>query len=188
MKRLFFGVPIESEKAVQVIEIWRKDPLLNHNVLKWMNPQNWHITLVFLGNTPESVVPLLQQLIDESYSGIKAFKTELCGVGVFPNTHNPKVLWLGLENIEFLMPANTRMRELLQQEGFLLDDKPLKPHLTLARIKILGHRTSFESWLNEYRKLEFGFVAINQVVLYESISTPNGPDYKPLFVKELSGN
>jgi 2'-5' RNA ligase len=185
MKRLFIGVPIVSEKAFLTAESWRKNEHLNRNVLKWAKPENWHVTLIFLGNTPESAVPLLQQLTDESYSRIKAFKTELCGVGVFPSTHKPKVLWLGLENIEFLMPSNTRMRELLQQEGFVLDDKPLKPHLTLARVKMLGHRTSFESWLNEYRKFDFGFVAINQVVLYESIFTPSGPDYKPLFVKEL---
>lgn len=188
MKRLFIGVPVVSQKAVQVADTWRQNEHLNRNVLKWGKPENWHITLIFLGNTPESTVPLLQQLIDKSYTGIKAFKTELRGVGVFPNTHNPKVLWLGLENIEFLMPSNTRMRELLQQEGFVLDDKPLKPHLTLARVKIPGHRNSFESLLSEYRECDFGFVAINQVVLYESISTPSGPDYKPLFVKELSGN
>lgn len=185
MKRLFIGIPIESEKTVQIAETWKKDPLLNRNVLKWVKPENWHITLIFLGDTSEASVPLLQKLIEESFRGIQAFSTELNGIGVFPNTHNPKVLWLGLENLRFLMTAHSRLVELLQQNGFFLDNKPLKPHLTLARVKNLQHRTSFESLLNQYRSFSFGPVGINHIVLYESTSTINGPVYTPLFVKQL---
>ena len=186
MKRLFIGIPIESEKAIQVVETWGKDPHLNRNVLKWVKPENWHVTLVFLGETPESEIEVLQQLIEESFSNIPAFSADLSRVGVFPNTHNPKVLWLGLENLEFLMPAYNRIRELLQQNGFSLDDKPLKPHLTLARVKNIQHRASFETLLNHYQQSTFGRVEINRVALYESTSTTNGPVYKPLFVKELA--
>lgn len=185
MKRLFIGIPIESEKAATQAKIWKNDPKLKGNVLKWVNPENWHITLIFLGSTPESAVALLQQLIEESFDRIQAFSTELCGIGVFPNTHNPKVLWLGLENLQFLMPAQTKMRELLQQNGFSLDNKPLKPHLTLARVKNIQHRASFDALLNYYRQSTFETVEINRVVLYESVSTTYGPVYKPLFIKEL---
>jgi len=185
MKRLFIGIPIESQRAVQAEENWKKDPHLNRNVLKWVKPENWHITLIFLGATPGSAVDLLQQLIEESFNGIQGFSSELSGIGVFPNTHNPKVLWLGLENFQFLMTAQSKMRELLQQNGFSLDDKPLKPHLTLARVKNIQHRASFETLLNHYQQSTFGTVEIDCVVLYESISTNEGPVYKPLFVKEL---
>lgn len=186
MKRLFIGIPVQSEKAVQAAETWRQNELLNHTVLKWANPENWHITLIFLGNTPESEIVLLEKLIEDSFSEIHAFRTELSGVGVFPNTHNPKVLWLGFENLQTLMPGNIRMRELLQQNGFSLDDKPLKPHLTLARVKNIQHRASFEALLKHYQQSTFGMVEINRVVLYESISTKDGPVYRPLFVWELA--
>lgn len=185
MKRLFIGIPIQSDKILETTKIWRKDEKLYHNVLKWVNPENWHITLIFLGETPGSAVALIQQLIEESFSSIQAFSTEMSGIGVFPNTHNPKVLWLGLESLQPLMPACARLGELLQSNGFSLDNKPLKPHLTLARVKNTGHRVSFESLLKQYHQSAFSTVLIRQIVLYESILSSGGPIYKPLYVWEL---
>ena len=185
MKRLFIGIPIHSTEALQIRETWRKDEKLNPNVLKWSDPDNWHITLVFLGFTQETEIGLLKQLIEESYTDISSFSTRLKGIGVFPNTHNPKVLWLGIEDIQPLMSAQARLVELLQLHGFAFDNKPLKPHLTLARIRNAGHLTSFESLLSRYQYFTSGPLEINQVILYESVQTISGPVYRPLFMKWL---
>ena len=185
MKRLFIGIPIRSDRVVQAIEIWKKDQDLNQNLLKWVNSENWHITLVFLGSTDESVLPEIQELIEESFASIAAFSTRLTVPGVFPNFNNPKVLWLGIESIQALISAQIRLVEKLQQNGFVLESKPLKPHLTLARIKNASHRTSLNSLIERYQDTDFGPVSIDRVILYESKSTPDGPVYLPLFVKEL---
>jgi len=185
MKRLFIGIPIESLKSVRQVEVWKKDPQLNQNVLNWTTPGNWHITLFFLGNTEESAIPVLQQLIDEAFSKIHAYQTELRGVGVFPNTHNPKVLWLGLEDLQPLMAAYSKLGELLQQNGFSFDQKPLKPHLTIARVKRADNPSAFQLLLTEYQETVFDEVNVNKVVLFESITTPAGPIYNPLFQKQL---
>jgi len=185
MKRLFIGIPIESPKSVQQVEAWKKDSQLNRNVLNWTTSGNWHITLFFLGSTEESAVSMLEQLIEESFSKIQAYQTELCGVGVFPNTLNPKVLWLGLENLEPLMSAYSKLGESLQQNGFSFDQKPLKPHLTIARVKRTDNPSAFQSLLSEYQETVFDQINMSKVVLFESITTPAGPIYKSLFVKQL---
>ncbi len=185
VKRLFIGVPIESETVKLAVKSWMSDPLFSHRLLNWVNPENWHITLVFLGNQPMSSIALLQQIIEESFCSVHAFNTRIIGAGVFPNQHNPKVLWLSINNLQLLLPAYSQMVELLQQNRFSFSNKLLKPHLTVARIKRLEHSASFESFLTQNQQFSFGSVAINRVVLYESISTINGPVYKPLFVKEL---
>lgn len=185
MKRLFIGIPIESPKSVQQVEVWKRNSHLNRNVLNWTIPENWHITLFFLGSTEESAVAVLQQLIDESFSKIQACQTELHGVGVFPNMNNPKVLWLGLDDLQPLMPAYSHLGELLQQNGFSFDQKPLKPHLTIARVKRADNPSAFESLLAEYQEIAFDQVNMDKVVLFESITTPAGPIYKPLFEKRL---
>lgn len=186
MKRLFIGIPIESETVLKMTAIWRNDQVLNHHVVKWVNPENWHVTLIFLGDTPESSVSLLQQLIEESFSKAGFFGTELKGIGVFPSSHNPKVLWLGLEDIQSLMPFYNRLAEMLHTYGFVLDSKPLKPHLSLARVKNPDHNSAFDLFLRQYQSHLFGSIGIYRVVLYESTLTTNGPVYKPLFVKELN--
>ena len=185
MKRLFIGIPIESTKSVQQVELWKEDACLNRNVLNWTIPGNWHITLFFLGSTEESAIPLLQQLIEESFRDVKAYQTELMGVGVFPNTHNPKVLWLGLEDIQPIISAYSQLGESLQQNGFSFDQKPLKPHLTIARVKKTNHPSAFQSLLDKYQETVFDRIEIKSVALFESISTSDGPVYKPLCIKQL---
>jgi 2'-5' RNA ligase len=185
MKRLFIGIPIVSSKTVQQVELWKKDLNLNTNVLNWTIPENWHITLFFLGNTEESAVAVLQQLIEESFSKIRVYQTELRGVGVFPNTNNPKVLWLGLDDLQPLISAYSHLGESLQQNGFSFDQKPLKPHLTIARVKKTDHPSAFQSLFTEYKETVFDQVIMNKVVLFERITTSAGPIYKPLFEKRL---
>lgn len=185
MKRLFIGIPIESPKSVKQVNLWKNDTHLNRNVLNWTIPGNWHITLFFLGSTEESAVTLLQQLIDQSFRDVQAYQTELQGVGVFPNTHNPKVLWLGLADLQPIQSAYSQLAELLQQNGFSYDQKPLKPHLTIARVKRADHPTAFQSLLDKYQETVCDRIDVNRMALFESISTPNGPVYITLFIKQL---
>lgn len=185
MKRLFIGIPIQSSKAFRTTEIWRASKLFKGNVLKWAKPENWHATLIFLGSTPEPAIPIIQNLIENSFDRIASFATELSGVGVFPNSGHPKVLWLGITDISSLMPSCLKLVKFLQEQGFTLENKPLKPHLTLGRIKNTSGNSVFTSLIEKYQKSNFGTISIDKVVLYESVSTPDGPVYKPLFVKEL---
>lgn len=185
IKRLFIGVPIQSEKALQLSNQWSNDGLLNLNRMVWTKPRNWHVTLFFLGATPESLITMLQQLIGESFHEVHPFATQLNGVGVFPEKGRPRVLWLGLENIQPLMSAYAQLCDLLLKNGLLSDPKPLVPHLTLARIKSLQNKTSLELLLEEYQSFNFGTVDINRITLFESISTTTGVIYEPLFEKWL---
>ena len=185
MKRLFIGVPIQSPKSVQQVEVWKKDLHLNRNVLNWTIFGNWHVTLFFLGSTEETKVLLLQQLIEESFLEAQAYHAELIGVGVFPNSNNPKVLWLGLEDLQPILSAYSQLGELLLQNGFSFDQKPLKPHLTIARVKRTDHPSAFQSLMDKYQETVFDRIEIKSVALFESTSTSDGPVYKPLCVKQL---
>lgn len=160
-------------------------PLFRQSLLSWVKPENWHITLFFLGNQQISGIALLQQIIEESFFSVPAFNAQLYGVGTFLYKHNPKVLWLGLENLQLMLSTHSQMGELLLQNGFTFNNIPLRPHLTVARIKKLENCASIESFLSQNREVPFGSVAINCVVLYESVPTLKGSVYNPLFVKNL---
>lgn len=185
MKRLFIGVPIQSETAMHLAQYWSGDPLLNRNRISWTKPYNWHITFFFLGATPESQVALVEQLIEEAFDDAQPITCQLRGVGVFPEKGKPRILWMGLENLEPLIASYGLLEDLLLKNGFLFDPKPLKPHLTLARIKSLSDRTSLELLQDEFESYNFGTVDINRVTLFESVSTSTGVIYEPLYEKWL---
>jgi 2'-5' RNA ligase len=181
VKRLFIGVPIQSEKAVQAELQWRNRQDLNVNRINWTTPENWHMTLFFLGDTPVSKIRLLEQLIGQSFKGIPAFQTNLSGVGLFPDSRHPKVMWIGLENVGPLFVSRNRLGNLLQENEINFDNKPLKPHLTIARVKQLTNQDSLTAWFQEYREMKFGPIRIDRIVLFESILNPGGPEYKPVY-------
>lgn len=185
MKRLFIGIPIRSQRARQAATIWQADRLLNQNRLAWTIASNWHITILFLGACPEEMVEPLSRIIHQAFEHSHAFSSSLHGVGVFPEKRKPNVLWMGLNNIQPLLPAYHGLIDLLRKNDFAFDSKPLQPHLTIARVKHLADRSSFDFLLNAYRDTFFEAVLIDRVTLFESVSTPQGVRYAPLYEKML---
>ena len=59
-KRLFIGVPVSSLKAIQKVESWKNNSRMRLNKMSWVKPENWHITLYFLGDTPDEKVDVLR--------------------------------------------------------------------------------------------------------------------------------
>jgi 2'-5' RNA ligase len=184
-KRLFIGLPVSSIKAVQKVESWKNNSRMRLNKMNWVKPENWHITLSFLGDTPSEKAELLQNLIEQSFGEVTAFQAKLEGVGLFPNRRDPNVLWLGLNSLQTILPTHQQLGELLQQNGFSFDKKPLKPHLTIARMKYLADRSIIDTLVKDYGQTVFDTVNINKVVLFESLLTPQGPIYKALYTKVL---
>lgn len=185
MKRLFIGLPVSSVKTAQKAELWKNNSRIRLNKMNWIKPENWHITLYFLGDTPEEKVESLKQMIDQSFAGFSAFSAQLEGVGTFPNQHHPNVLWLGLNHLHTILPAYQMLGGLLQQNGLMVDPKPLKPHLTIARIKHLADRMVIDSLIKEYRQTVFDTINIDKVVLFESVLSPQGSIYKVEYTKKI---
>lgn len=185
MKRLFIGIPVLSSKAEEMVRSWQNDQALNLNRLAWTRNSNWHFTLVFLGATQQTAITALCQVIDKAFDHCSSYTSELKGVGVFPNSRRPNVLWLGIDDIQPLLPSYQKLVDLLATHHFTVDPKPLKPHLTIARIKNLHYREPFDNLVNAHQHDVFGQVFINSIILYESVSTPDGVMYQPLYEKRL---
>jgi len=185
MKRLFIGVPVICKNAEAIVNDWHAICLQNNNSLVWTKSSNWHITLVFLGAYPEEVILQLIPIINEVFDNFKAYYAQLNGVGVFPDKRKPNVLWIGLLCNQTLYQAYVKLIELLQKNNFLFDPKPLKPHLTVARIKYLANRPNINELLDQYKDFNFGPVYIDRITLFESLSTADGVKYVPLYEKMM---
>jgi 2'-5' RNA ligase len=136
---------------------------------RWVNPEQIHLTLRFLGNVPEESVPSLLQAIEQAAQGQAAFTLRAKALGCFPHAARPRVLWVGLDDPgRALGRLNERLTAALTPLGFPPEDRPFHPHLTLARVQSIRPSTELSPVLQTYQNREFGEFLVTQVHLVQS--------------------
>jgi 2'-5' RNA ligase len=185
---LAIGLPADMHLAIgqKQNELKRKLPLIN-----WVKTGNLHVTLKFLGDTPESKIDELEQVVAQAVKGLTPFGINVKGFGAFPNTRAPRSIWIGIEGDE-----NALENLALQVEasvidlGFPEESKPFRSHLTLARIKRehqeVGQAIEKAGILAD--PFLFGRVLVEQVTLFKSDLRPTGSVYSPLWVVPLANS
>lgn len=155
--------------------------------VKWVTPDNIHLTLKFLGNIESRDV----ERIDCMVSKIVAKETHLIlrgeGVGAFPHIKSPRVIWVGISGeVDRLKDIHMRMEEELETIGFRPEERAFSPHLTIGRVKTKVHKTLLErlAALKDYRSQPF---EAGEITLFKSDLRPHGPIYSPLKTMPLGG-
>jgi len=140
----------------------------------WVKEDNYHITLMFIGEVPEKDV----KVIDNKLSTIEVprFSLTLDVLGSFGSP--PRVLWLGVEE-------NDTLKDLAFQVNNLLggDMDRFHPHITLARIKY-GVPHNFAETLNA-TKIRKATWNVDRFVLFKSTLSRSGSIYTPIKTYEL---
>jgi 2'-5' RNA ligase len=179
MKRIFIALKIEpGDTLLRMISSLKSLP--GNERINWVDPANIHLTLAFLGDTDEEMIKIADIAVRQQCRGSGEFSFKLSGTGVFRNYRDPKVIWAGIEECPNLTRLNNLISTALCDAGFKLEKRPFKPHITLGRIKSIKDPKAFESAVERYRSTFFQEVAVNEVILFESILKPTGPVYKPL--------
>jgi len=128
--RLFLGLPWPAETAAELAErarVWEGRP-----ALRPVAAENWHVTLRFLGETPDDLVPSLTALM-EDWSKSKGPLTFVDrGWSCFGSYQAPRVVLLQLEAMPVVTKAVAALHKALDAAGFPGDGKPWKPHVTMA--------------------------------------------------------
>ena len=139
-----------------------------------------HLTLKFLGATDDAVLPELTGLLNQLAGSSASIRTPLSGLGVFPDRRRPTVVWAGLEEPQ-VNRLQTHIEERVAELGWDPEQRPFRPHVTLARV---NPRKPVPRLLNElldkHESTEFGVYELNRVVLYQSVTTGDGVRYLPL--------
>ena len=104
--------------------------------VRWVRPQGVHLTLKFLGEIDEELVPGVLEAMERACRGTGPFTLGLGNVGAFPNTNSPRVIWVGLSgDVEPLSELQRRVDQSLHSAlSFPLEARPFTPHLTLGRL------------------------------------------------------
>jgi 2'-5' RNA ligase len=184
MKRIFIAVKVHPDENFRS-EVSMIRSALSGEKIKWTDENNIHITLVFLGDTVEDVIPAIGQMLNERCRDYGSFNLKLKGFGVFKNIRDPHVIWAGLAQSEKLAGLNRTITIGLNNMGIQTEDRHFSPHLTLGRMKIINDRDRLKSLIDFHREDDIQDVPVTEVVLYESILGQTGPQYKPIFTANL---
>ncbi len=144
---------------------------------KWVEPQNFHITLQFLGDiTERQAIDVIKNLQEIAKRNIP-FKLTYKGLGVFPDTKKARVLWIGVSRgSEKLKNLAKNVERMNARVGIPPSPKGFVPHLTICRIKQYDRKV-LNNLLNKYRTIEFGEEEVNRIALISSTLTSVGPIY-----------
>jgi 2'-5' RNA ligase len=140
-----------------------------------VRPENWHLTLRFLGWTTEVQRDLVMMHLAEQLEAAP-FAARLDALGAFPKPRKATVLWMGVDAGDRLAPLAAAAESAAVAAGFAPEDRPYHAHLTLARIRPQ----------TDVRELVEGFDAcgvrfeVNAVTMYESFVVPGGTRYEPI--------
>ncbi len=180
--RMFIAVDIDDEvlreKIARIIESLKGVGA----DIKPVEPENLHITLRFLGNTPLSMLDELEEAIKKSIeeSGAQEHEIAIKGVGAFPVINRPRVIWLGVEGAETLSSIATRLESKVRKLGFAPERKGFTPHITLARVRSSRNIQSLVKWIQSMQDIEVGVFRVKSIRIKQSILRPSGPIYKTL--------
>jgi len=179
MYRLF--IAIDLPKPVKN----RLEVLQKHlDGVKWIELQQMHLTIRFLGNVDEELYQKLLSNLKKIRS--PSFVYSIKGVGVFPNIHRPKVLWAGVEADDRLSILYQKIEEVVISSGFDPEERDYKPHITLGRVKRRLHSEECQTFLGKHEKLEITDIKVDNFILYQSRLTRHGALHQQLQQYSLS--
>jgi 2'-5' RNA ligase len=102
----------------------------------WPRAENLHLTLKFIGEIAPARVEELSQAAERAVKATQPFNLEIEGAGAFPTRGSPRVLWLGINDSSGnLARLQARLEDECAASGFKREERPFRPHLTLARIR-----------------------------------------------------
>ena len=147
--RLFIAINFNENEKKSIENIIReveKDSIQG----RFVKNEHMHLTLEFLGEVPLEKVEIIKKTIAQIT--FEPFTMNLSNLGYFKR-RDGNIYWLGIENNETLFEIQGKLHELLINEGFNLENRPYKPHITIGRKVKMRKDFNPESLLDDIRQL-----------------------------------
>lgn len=182
--RCFVGIPVGSplRKDLQLaVARWQAQE--NAPDLRWTDPDGWHVTLAFLGETDRSEVPGLVSALRVAADGVAEFQLETGGVGAFPRTGAAQAIWYGMSDPHHqLTDLAARVQAAVRPSS---EPARFRPHLTLARSRV-RRGEPLGSWLATL-DAPSGALTVSGLTLFRSHLGRGPAQYEVLARLPLSG-
>lgn len=176
MKRLFTAIKIVPDEDFLKI-YYSLRHLLQNEKINWVEPDRLHFTLKFFGETPESKIENIKEVLKQVSDELIPFNITISKTNLFGSSYKPRVIWFGFEEEEQLKKIGEKIIMRLDDAGFPSDRQNFVPHLTIGRIKKIEHPIAFQKVIDKFRKIRLQKFEVKDFVLFESKLEQAGPVY-----------
>lgn len=154
--------------------------------VRWTKAENIHLTLKFLGDIQVSRIDAISESLRDIAHRFPPFTMNLAGVGAFPNSRKPRIIWAGIDQGAAELVDLAKQIDLsMKRIGFPREKRPFRPHLTIGRIRRLEHPVVMTESLERSIVGDLGGFPVHQIALIKSQLDPAGSIYTTLFEASL---
>ena len=182
--RCFVAIPLNGHTKKQLCRV-QADVRATGVQAAWPSADNFHLTLKFLGDVPEHILPDIKSILPEAVKGKNSLKITFNRIGVFPNLVRPKIIWIGPDkpNPELILlqqDIDSRLNAAFQ----LPKEKRFSPHITLSRIRHYAKPVLVKKAIG----IDTGDlkICVDQVHLIQSRLLPSGAVHDSIFHAHLN--
>ena len=180
--RLFVGAPLDETartRIAAIVEAVRATEPPGRGV-RWVRLDGLHLTLRFLGPTPEARIAELTEAMRAAAAQTGRIAVRITGAGAFPASGRPRALWLGVaDGADRVGALAGRLEEALERSGWQRDPRPFRPHLTLARADGVRSGPAAVAALKTAAQDTVIEASLDRLVLFESITGAGPARYEP---------
>ena len=186
MIRTFLAVEIDSpnkQKLSELIALLKK----TNTDVKWINENQMHLTLKFLGNTEKTKTQEIPRVLEPITKDFREFTISLSKIGAFPNINKPRVIWIGIDEGKVTLKLLAdKIESELEKIGFAKEKREFKSHLTLGRVRSIKNMPRLTDLIQKTDFQSQDKIKISALILFHSTLTPKGAIYAPLTKIKLS--
>ena len=142
--------------------------------VRWVKPENIHLTLKFLGDIGDEIVANILKIIETICRRSRAFDLEIKGTGAFPNLRAPKVIWVGVNSNADIDALQNEIEAGMSSLGFARENRTFTPHLTLGRFRSSQGKGPLLEKVELFKDRKYGLIDVGSIALMRSDLSPSG--------------
>jgi 2'-5' RNA ligase len=196
--RVFIAIELDDAVRVELKRVQKqlqdecRRTLVTKDCVRWVAPQNIHLTLKFFGKVDRAQIPALGGVLEKIAETVAPFELTARGLGCFPNARRPNDVWVGLTgDVERAARLTRRIEDECVALGFARDERGFTPHLTLGRVKREASnagRAALGELVKKFPLPTLGNIQAHELFLIQSDLQPGGPIYTVLSQARLIEN
>ena len=179
--RLFVAIPMPEPVRNEIVGVQRElQRLVSRDAVRWTKPEQFHLTLRFLGDVSAERVSALQEAVNAVCAGEPALHLRAQGTGFFPNARSPRVIWAGINDsaghlVELQQKIETAIQPFTPEPG---TDR-FAGHVTIGRVKFLKRPDTekLAAHAQAVKDRQFGEWTAHEVELIRSDLSPVGASH-----------